>query len=112
MTETTKVGTFILRDEAGNFISGDSIYYDKETKKYFYSYSEFLTNGFYTYPTQQKAERELQNLREMAKQAKFKQKFRVEKIDMPKIIKEEGKLDIPKYPFQKRELVKSVNAIA
>jgi len=90
---------FVLKDERNNYVGSNSILYDKETKKFLYSYSEWLTNGFYTYPTEANAREALKTLQGIATKNKISIYFHVEKINKLKISIEENKLPVPRDPF-------------
>ena len=90
---------FVLKDERNNYVGSNSISYDKETKQFFYSYSEWLTNGFYTYPTESSAKEVLKKLQEIATKNKISIYFHVEKINKLKISTEENKSPVPRDPF-------------
>jgi len=90
---------FVLKDERNNYVGSNSILYDKPTKQFFYSYSEWLTNGFYTYPTESSAREALKILQGIATKNKISIYFHVEKINKLKISIEENKLPVPRDPF-------------
>jgi len=90
---------FVLKDERNNYVGSNSILYDKPTKQFFYSYSEWLTNGFYTYPTESSAKQALKSLQEIATKNRISIYFHVEKINKLKILIEENKMNVPRDPF-------------
>jgi len=90
---------YVLKDTDGNYVGSNSISYCKKTKKYKYSYSKFLTNGFYTYKTKYAAEIGLQILRDETINIKNGRQYHVERIDKYSVLKNESKMDIPIMPF-------------
>lgn len=81
----TKV--FVLKDSHNYYVSCNSIISDG--KKYMYSFSWSLINGFYTYSKKEEAEDDLIKLRLKAKSIGFAIDFHVEKINMIKTALEE-----------------------
>jgi len=98
MTEILE-GIFVLKDNKGNYIGSNSISYDRESKQYIYSYSKYLTNGFYTYQCESDALNELDILQEKAIKIKIGTKFHVERINRFDVLSNESKMDISQYPF-------------
>lgn len=85
---------FVLKDNRENYVSAGSIHYYEESKRLCYSYSKYITNGFFTSPTRKMAQTELDKLNQA--QARFQlsgKQFHVEEIqDMDAVILEESKL--------------------
>lgn len=96
---TTQEEIYVLKDQDGKYVGDNSISYDKPTNEYFYSFSETLTNGFYTYSDEAQAKEGLRKLKESASKIKFKINFSFEKIDLMKILLIESKIKISKHPF-------------
>lgn len=92
-------GTFVLKDSDGKYVGSNSVSYDKETNRYVYSYSEFLTNGFYTYKNEKDALGGLKKIQEMGIKIKIGKEFRMEWINDREVVIKESKMDIPKDPF-------------
>lgn len=102
---------YVLRDSRGMFAGGNSISYDKNSGKFIYSFSKYLTNGFYTYPTKKVAYEDLVKLKKIAKEINFNIDFSIEQIDFINIIMYESKFKIPVYPFI-HEIIERKQAIA
>jgi hypothetical protein len=93
MVREEKIEEYILTNQLGHFLGGNSISYDNESEKYIYAYSEYLTNGFYTYPTEVAAQKDLYKLQELANKLNFKIEFFIKKINAMEIIVSESKLE-------------------
>ena len=94
---------FVLKDQDGNYVGTNSISYDKATKQVIYSYSEFLTNGFYYSSSQKGAEAQLDKLNQLQAQFKLSGKqFHVEQIDKNEILYREAQTHRPRDPFQQQ----------
>lgn len=90
---------FALKDNDGKFVGENSIFCNKEQTKCIYSYSEFLTNGFYTYRRESDAKKSLETLQSMALKIKIGIDFHIEKINRIEVLMLESKGNIPKNPF-------------
>jgi hypothetical protein len=96
--------TFVLKDNEGNFVGKNSIYCNREFTKCIYSYSEFLTNGFYTYQRESDAKEYLKSLQTMALKIKIGIEFHIEEINRIEVLMLESKKNIPKNPFVQKDL--------
>ena len=97
----TELEVFVLKDNRGNFVGVNSISYDKQIRKYIYSYSETLSNGYYTYTDELDAKNELNLLQEKGIKIKFGIAFHIERVNMLEVSRSEVKLGIAKtYPFK------------
>jgi len=97
----TELEVFVLKDSRGNFVGVNSISYDKKIRKNIYSYSETLSNGYYTYTDELDAKSELNLLQEKGIKIKFGITFHVERVNMLEVSRSEVKLGIVKtYPFK------------
>ena len=97
----TELEVFVLKDSRGNFVGVNSISYDKQIRKYIYSYSETLSNGYYTYTDELDAKKELNLIQEKGIKIKFGIAFHIERINMLEVSRNEVKLGIVKtYPFK------------
>lgn len=83
---------YVLKDTQGIYVGSNSISYDKESKNFLYSFSQYLTNGFYTYPTMLSANKDLEKLKDIANKIGFEMGFYIEKINPITIIKQESKI--------------------
>lgn len=91
--------TFVLKDGYGNYVGHNSITRDGRTNNYIYSYSPFLTNGFYTYPDKKSAFLALELLEQLATKIKIAMKFHVMEVNRMEILTKESKMKIGKDPF-------------
>jgi len=97
----TEQEVFVLKDSRGNYVGVNSISYDKQTKKYMYSYSEQLANGYYTYTDKSDAKNELNLIQEKGVKIKFGIAFHIERINMLEVSRNEVRLGIVKAcPFK------------
>jgi len=97
----TEQKVFVLKDSRGNFIGVNSISYNKQTGKNVYSYSETLSNGYYTYTDESDVKNELSLIQEKGIKIKFGIAFHIERINMLEVSRSEVKLGIVKtYPFK------------
>ena len=97
----TELEVFVLKDSRGNFVGVNSISYDKQIRKNIYSYSETLSNGYYTYTDELDAKKELNLIQEKGIKIKFGIAFHIERINMLEVSRNEVKLGIVKtYPFK------------
>lgn len=103
---------FVLKDENENYVGSNSINFDKETNKYVYTYSEYLTNGFYTYQDKLEAEKALSLITDKGKEIKLGIKFHVDCIDTLETLTKESKMDIPRDPFVNIYFIKGLASIA
>ena len=94
---------FVLKDQDGNFVGSNSISYDKQTRQVIYSFSKFLTNGFYYSLSQKAAEVQLDNLNQLQAQFKLSGKqFHIEEIDKNEVLYREAQTHRPRDPFQQQ----------
>lgn len=98
-TQQIKEKTYVIKDNQNNYVGTNSISYDQKIGKYYYLYSPFLVNGFYTYPNELMAQEDLRRLQELANKIGFDMEFKIEQINMIEIMYFESKLQIPRYPF-------------
>jgi len=97
----TELEVFVLKDSRGNFVGVNSISYDKQIRRYIYSYSETLSNGYYTYTDELDAKNELNLLQEKGIKIKFGIAFHIERVNMLEVSRSEVKLGIVKTcPFK------------
>ncbi|WP_088185859.1 hypothetical protein [Desulfosporosinus sp. FKA] len=89
---------FVVKDLNGNF--AQCINYDQKTEMVTYSSSPFLTNGPWTYSTEQQAIKKANELRKLSKLYNLDIRFYVDKLDPIKHLQFENSLgNISKYPF-------------
>ena len=100
MREVEEERTFVLKDNRGNYVGSNSISQNKQAKQYVYSYSKFLTNGFYTYQTSEAAEVGLKILQDKETEINIGKEFHIEEINRYEVLKQESNINIPKNPFQ------------
>ena len=96
MKTKTEYDAYVIKDNNG-FYAGSII--EGETKN-IYSYSTRLRNGFYTYPTKESVEDELEKLQNLADQLKFDKQFHIEKINLIDIMYIENQMPEEKYPIK------------
>ena len=97
----TELEVFVLKDSRGNFVGVNSISYDKQIRRNIYSYSETLSNGYYTYTDELDAKNELNLLQEKGIKIKFGIAFHIERINMLEVSRNEIELGIAKtLPFK------------
>lgn len=90
---------FALKDSRGNYVGSNSIYHNKVTKVYAYSYSKYLTNGFYTYQTEMSAKDGLRVLQEKELEINNGITFHIEGINRRETLIKESNKNVPKIPF-------------
>ena len=96
---------YVLRDEKGRYTGDNAFSYNEESKDYSYSYSDRLVNGFYTYPTEEKALKALEKLQEQVMKIGSDMKFSVQKINMNEVITYECALPAKKHPITSEKVV-------
>lgn len=94
-----KEATFVLKDNNENYVGVNSISYNKKSKIYDYSHSEFLTNGFYTYQNDKAVLEALGIIQQKGIKIKNVIQFHFEEVNRLKILKEENLKGVPKDPF-------------
>lgn len=99
MTKIEKEGTFVLKDNRGNYVGVNSITYQKRKKLYDYAYSLSLKNGFYTYQTESSVTEALKILQEKGMEIKNVIQFHFEEINRREVLKNENNMGIKKNPF-------------
>ena len=85
---------FVLKDSRGNYVGVNSISYDKKIRKNIYSYSETLSNGYYTYADESDAKNELRLIQEKGIKIKLGITFHIERVNMLEVSRDEVKLGI------------------
>ena len=96
----TKTTSYAVKDDQGNYVGANSISYDGKSGGYLYSCSRFVTNGFYTYGSFERAKKCADNLNEIAKNIGFDRVFYVQEINLANVILEESKVYVPDYRIQ------------
>lgn len=98
MTTKTKneYDAYVIKDNYGMY-AGDIT---RRSDTYVYSYSTRLGNGFFTYPSIESAEFELNLIVAKASEFGLDRQFHLEEINLKDIIQEEGKLPENKYPIE------------
>ncbi len=102
---------FVLKDHGGkNYVGVNSISYDDEVGEHIYSFSNRLTNGYYTYTSKADAIKDLKLLQDKGIKINFGITFHIEKINILETIKNENENGIKLYPFQHKVINQSMLA--
>lgn len=87
---------YVLKDQDNNYVSETSIYFSNDLNKIVYSYSPYLTNGFYICPTKTQTLLVLGKLQILNDKYHLGKSFRLEEIDRYETLLAEHKLNVIK----------------
>lgn len=106
MQKILEVDTYALKDSEGNYVNSNAISYKEGDQFAIYSYSNFLTNGPFTYSSKEKAINALLELQSCANNIKYNMKFHYEGIKKSKLIliESENNFKVGFSPFKRRKI--------